>query len=909
MKDFVNHQDLKHQPSQETNTDVLFPSGSEALSSLLRAVEQSAETVVITDHHGRIEYVNSAFEKLTGYTKKEIIGATPRILKSGKHDAMFYEKLWRTVLGGGVFRGEIINRKKNGELYYSQEIITPVKDSKGNIAHFICSGRDITEDKMTHEALQVSEERYKLLFDGSPLPMWVFDVETLMFLTVNEAAIAHYGYTREEFLKMSILEIRPENEVAGLLMRIPAAIGTSVNNGIWTHRNKEGNFLKMEIVSHDLQFAGRKAKLIVAKDVTESMAAQEELKLLKTLIDSTNDTIEVIDPETGCFLNVNEKGCRDHGYTREEFLSMTVFDIDPEFTPEAWKQGLVELQKSGRRILESTHRRKDGTKFPVEVNVTLVQLDRNYLIAVVRDITERRNAAKALFKAEQKYRTIFENAMEGIFQSSREGRFLTANPSCARILGYSSAQELIDAAIDIERDFYVDSQQRVELKALLDKLGDVRGFESEVYKKDGTKIWISENVRAARDANGALLFYEGSIHDITKRRRAEQELHEKTQQLHQAQKMEAIGQLAGGVAHDFNNTLMALNGYCDLMLAQLSENDSLRPFVQEIQNLGSQGANLTRQLLAFGRKQVLCPTVLNINRSIEKMQDMLRRLIGENVELKTILADDLAYTKVDPGQIEQVVMNLTVNARDAMPDGGTLTIETRNVNLNQQDARQKNGNQESYVLLSIYDTGCGMDAATIARVFEPFYTTKPEGKGTGLGLSTVYGIVKQSDGHIAVESQINAGTVFNIYFPVCDAPSPKRFRGERDSDFSGNGRVVLLVDDNDLVRESLGAILQVKGFTVVSAKDGSSALSEVENKDLQVKLLISDIVMPGMTGVQLARTLLERDPEIRVLLMSGYTAENIADQLQSEPRIAFIQKPSSVSEILRTLQRLLIHCA
>jgi nitrogen-specific signal transduction histidine kinase/ActR/RegA family two-component response regulator len=401
-----------------------------------------------------------------------------------------------------------------------------------------------------------------------------------------------------------------------------------------------------------------------------------------------------------------------------------------------------------------------------------------------------------------------------------------------------------------------------------------------------------------------LTFYERQAQivlafDVTERRVLEE-------QLRQSQKLEAIGQLAGGIAHDFNNLLTVVTGYSDLTVRQLQAADPVRRNVEEIKKAGERAASLTRQLLAFSRKQVLQPKVLNINAVISDIEKMLRRLIGEDVGLKTIIASELGSIKADPGQIEQVLMNLAINARDAMPQGGKLTIEAENVYLNDEYARQHIAVKPGpYVMLAVSDTGTGMDEKTQAHIFEPFFTTKEAGKGTGLGLSTVYGIVKQSGGNIWVYSEVGRGTTFKIYLPRVDEGAQEYKRSAEVEEIFQGTETILLAEDEEMVRKLAREVLETYGYQVLEAANGREALLICERYKEPIHLLITDVVMPEMSGRELSDRLAQLRPEIKVLYMSGYTDNAIVHQGVLDEGANFIQKPFSPHTLAQKVRTVL----
>lgn len=882
--------------------------------------------------------------------------------------------------------------------------------------------------------------------------------------------------------------------------------------------------------------------------------AEEELResedRYRDLVEHSHDLICTHDLQ-GRILTVNAAASRISGFSENELLNMNLSDFLAPEVRDQFEKYLVDVRSKGTASGFLIILTKKGEKRIWEYHNSL-RLQNNSAPIVrgtAHDVTERR-------KAEAKYRSIFENSIEGIFQSTPEGRFLTANPALAHILGYESPEEMIQMIADMRTQLYVHTESLNELTHLLEQQDAVVGYQAQAYRKDGTKIWISEKIYAVRDKERKLLHYEGFIEDITQQRKAQEALSQSEErlrriaenvsevfwmsdpasteiyyvspayekvwgrtcqslyerptsfaeaihpddaqkamqeiekqstgesydheyrivrpdgsirwiwdrsfpvpnengqidriagvaqdvterkraenesresdrrfrdmlhnlelvagmldcdanitycndyllrltgwqreeiigrnwfdifapaelanemrsvyttllankpsawhyeneiltrsgsrkfirwnnsvlrsssgevigtasvgeditehklleaQLLQSQKLEAIGQLAGGVAHDFNNTLMAIGGYAELMLLELPEHHTQRKILSEILKSTGQGANLTRQLLAFSRRQVLSPKILDLNKSIVSMENMLRRLIGEDVNLVTLFGRELGFVCADPGQIEQVLMNLAVNARDAMPRGGTLTIQTENVCLNNEYAKQhlevKAGH---YVLLTVGDTGSGMSEEIISHVFEPFFTTKEEGKGTGLGLSTVYGIVKQSGGHITVGSRLAKGTVFKIYFPRQDANEVAFLSSQPvAADISGHGEVILLVDDNDSVRNALAQLLESKGYRVLPAGHGNEALELARRQAGPIHLLISDVVMPGMSGTELSRLLSKERLELKTLYMSGYAKDAIEKNGILDEGTAFMQKPATMRSLLAKIAELL----
>jgi signal transduction histidine kinase/CheY-like chemotaxis protein len=434
----------------------------------------------------------------------------------------------------------------------------------------------------------------------------------------------------------------------------------------------------------------------------------------------------------------------------------------------------------------------------------------------------------------------------------------------------------------------------------------VRNFEEEVIRKDGTR-WIYElSVSLIRNPEGKPIGFRGISRDITERKRAEKEMAALQEQLRESQKMEAIGRLAGGIAHDFNNLLTVIKGYSQLSLMELKEGDPLKGNIEEIQKGSQRAADLTRQLLAFSRRQVMEMKVLDLNTLLRDLDKMLRRIIGEDIELTTLLANDLGRVKIDPGQIEQVIMNLAVNAKDAMPSGGKLTIETANAVLDESYARNHADVKPGrYVMFSVSDTGVGMTPEVRERLFEPFFTTKQKGRGTGLGLSTVYGIVKQSGGNIWVYSEPGHGTTFKIYLSRVDEPLEQLREKTTREELLRGSETVLVVEDEEKVRKLTVEILGKQGYSVLDASQGDDALAISEKHKGPIHLILVDVVMPGISGTELTKRLAFLRPETKILYMSGYTDNAIVHHGVLEKGVNYIQKPFTIDELTRKVREAL----
>ena len=635
------------------------------------------------------------------------------------------------------------------------------------------------------------------------------------------------------------------------------------------------------------------------------------------------------------------------------------------------------------------------------------------------DISRRVKAEKALSASERQYRTLFENAPVGIYRTTPDGRILAANPALVTMLGFSSLEEL--ARRDLNTSGFEPQYARAQFMERIEKAGELAGLESPWRKKNGEVIHVRENARAIRGDSGQVLYYEGTVEDITQRKieqaeharlvtaieqfeeavvitnaagdieyvnpafsrmtgytreetlgknprilksdkqnpsfyrhlwitilrgqtwqgelinrrkdgtsytermnigpvrdargeishfiATKQDVSERKTleaQLQQAARIEAIGRLAGGVAHDFNNLLTVINGYADLLHQRFECDKEASAYLNEIQNAGERAAGLTRQLLAFSRRQVLAPQVLDLNQVVSNLEKMLTRLIGEHIQLRTVLHPALRRVKADPGQIDQVIMNLAVNARDAMPTGGQLTIETDNVELDEAFALSHPTVKPGlHVVLAVSDTGVGMVAEIRARIFEPFFTTKEQGKGTGLGLATVYGIVKQSEGSIWVESEPGQGTVFKMFLPAVNESPALRERVKAVTDSASGTETIMVVEDEEGVLSLIRLALGAAGYKVLEAGDPEHAVAICSDYDGPVHLLLTDVVMPKMSGPKVAEKVTALRPDIKVLYMSGYTDDSIVHHGVLSEGLPFIQKPFSPLSLRKKIRAVL----
>ena len=770
--------------------------------------------------------------------------------------------------------------------------------------------------------LRHSEAQYRRLIDTASEGIWIADARAHITYA-NQRLAEMLGYTVEEMIGRSAFEVLDDDTRAGMKVNWQRRLQGIEEQYDLRLIRKDGSALWVILSATPIrdeqgQVTGALAMLtdITRRKQTEEEKAQfaaqieEQRQRLNNIVASVPGVVWEAwgepDAATQRINFVSDYVETMLGYSVEEWLSTPNFwlsIVHPDDRERTARSAAADFA-SGKssNTLEFRWVAKDGRVLWVQ-SISAVITDHEGrpvgLRGVTIDISEGKRAEEAVKQAEEKYRSIFENAVEGIFQSTADGRFISVNPAMARILGYESPEELIAHRTDIGTQHYVDENSRAVLEPMLTAHGVAVGYECEVYRKDRSKIWTVENVRAIRDEGGAALYYEGSIEDITERKTLEEHVR-------QSQKLEAIGMLAGGIAHDFNNLLTVIGGYSDLTLARLREEDPLRSNISEVKKAAERAAGLTRQLLAFSRKQVLQPKVLDLNAVVSELEKLLRRLIGEDIGFRTALESSLGSVKADPGQIEQIIMNLAVNARDAMPRGGKLTIETQNVDLDEYYAKRHIAVIPGpYVMLAVSDTGTGIDQETQARIFDPFFTTKEAGKGTGLGLSTVYGIVKQSGGNIWVYSEVGRGTTFKVYLPRVDEGAQEYKRGAETEGAIQGAETVLVAEDEEMVRKLACKVLEMTGYQVLEAANGSTALLICERHKEPIHLVITDVIMPEMSGRELADRLAQLRPEMKVLYMSGYTDNAIVHHGVLDEGASFIQKPFATHALARKVREVL----
>lgn len=736
---------------------------------LSASLEAAANAIVLTDVNGNLEWVNTAFSELTGYSREEALGKNPReLVKSGKQSQEFYEELWDTILSGRVWRGELINRRKDGSLYIEEESITPVRNQNGEIGHFIAVKQDISERKRVETASQESELRYRSLFENNKVVMLLIDPEDGAIVDANHAAVGFYGWSREALKGKKISEINTLSP-AEVQLEMERAKNEERTHFIFRHRLANGRIRDVEVSSGPVYLEGRALLYSTVFDVTEQKEAEQE---------------------------------------REQLLA--------------------QVQVQAEQV----------TQIVYSVPVGVCLLDAN-------------------------------------------GRVLMANPRAEAKLSFLANVSVGETLMNLgERP----------LASLLTSpsLGEWHSVE-----KNGRIFQvIAQPLESGPISQGWVLV----IWEVTEQRMIQR-------QLQHQERLAVVGQLAAGIAHDFNNILAVIVLYAQNLQKSKKLSEIEKNRLNVIDQQARRASQLVQQVLDFSRQSVMIAKPLDILPLLKEEVKLLQRTLPEHIAIKLEYAEKTSFVQADPTRLQQVVMNLALNARDAMPDGGSLLIEVDRINVpNQKQAplpQMKSGN---WLRLRVSDTGTGIDPNLLDHVFEPFFTTKEPGQGTGLGLAQVHGIVGQHDGHITVESQLSVGTTFTIYLPAFEAQLLQLTNdGEELVIPHGNGELILIVEDSTPLREALTEVLTSWNYTVVAAEDGLEAFELLKTSAQEIRLVISDMVMPKMGGVALLWAMQDGGWSIPVIFLTGHPINNEEADLQRENVVKIMLKPLDMKELAETL--------
>ncbi|HEU6447230.1 MAG TPA: PAS domain S-box protein [Verrucomicrobiae bacterium] len=1015
--------------------------------------ENSVDVLSVLDPNGVVIYKSPSVKNVLGYESQELTGHScfkfihPDDV--GKVQEAF-ESLLNQPANAVTIQYRYLH--KDGSWRYL-EVMGQNRLSDPHIQGVVVNSRDVTDRWRVAEELRSSEKHYRLLFQANPNPMWVFDLETLQFLEVNEAAIQHYGYTHEEFLNMTIMDIRPPEKNG---RRKNPTLDFSDRGVTWRHRRKDGSLIDVEVIWSPMVFHNRFAALTMASDVTERRRVEhrnaifsklshrmsgattpaeaamiicdaadglfiwddfaldlysperdevfsllnittvdgqrveipasaqpkaanalvrrvisrgaellssveskdqlastmlvpirkgervigilfvqnhlpgsysaQDLEVLQTLADQCGGALErlrhqselreteqrfrdlfenspdaiFVEDMDGTVLDANFAACILNGMTRDQLIGKNAIrDLVPFKSREQAQKMFQQLAAGKLSWAEGESLAADGRVTPVEVRASRIDYaGKPALLLHVRDCSERRATETALQSSEMLFRSVWENSADGMRLTDENGIIVAANDAYSKLVGLTEA-ELKDKPFTI---VYAESEDRETMLAHhrehFAMRQPERKFERRYTLHTGKSVMLQIN-DSFIEARGQPLLMVSLFRDVTMQRRLEE-------QLRQSQKMEAIGQLAGGVAHDFNNILTVIHGHASLLLMNNLDDTAARS-AQQVVQAAERAAGLTRQLLAFSRRQLIQPKRLDMNKIVGNMSDMLGRLLGEDIALQLNYSASPAIVEADAGMMEQVLLNLAVNARDAMPRGGRLSVRISVVEINEAHVQKHpEARAGKFVCISKSDTGSGIAPENISRIFEPFFTTKEVGKGTGLGLATVYGIVKQHQGWLEVESTIGKGSTFRVYIPFVGETNGEAEKPTTQLTIRGGEEAILLVEDERPVRELVARVLQKYGYKIFHAGTGAEAMEVWDQHRNEIHLLLTDLVMPGeMNGRDLAEKLWAETPELKVIFTSGYSADIVGKDFKLEPEVNFLQKPYHPQTLALTVRRCL----
>lgn len=906
--------------------------GREWLRTTLYSI---GDAVITTDAQGRVREMNPVAESLTGWTEADAAGRPFAEVfvafneDSGEPIADPVARILRDGVTIGLANHTLLRARHGAECPIADSG-APIRGRDGRLLGAVIVFRDQTSERAQMRALEESERRHRELFAANPHAMWIYDEESLAFLDVNAAAIARYGYSREEFLAMTLADIRPPEEVAALLADVAAVPEGFEGGRRWRHRRRDGSLLTVEISSHPVPWPGRRARVVLVHDVTAQAALETRLQwqaqmltrlasreplhtLLEelatfvcTLCPGVMSTVMLFDAEAGVLRPAASHGvpeevqaaatptpvadltgvCGTAAARRAPFVVADI-DHDPAFTAYLPVTKRFGLRAAWSHPFFDTRGRLLGTAAmyacdprpptPAETDVA------SFAATLAGVMVERSRNLDALNEREAQLRLIFENEPECVKVLDRNGRLLEMNPAGLRLIEADSIEQVRGADVG----GLVTAEYRDAFAALTRDVaaGGEGRLEFEIVGLKGTRRWLETHAAPLRDAQGRITAVLGITRDVTERKAL-------AAQLLQSQKLESVGRLAGGVAHDFNNMLGVIQGQTELALQDAPPGSLLESGLQEVLKAAQRSAQLTRQLLAFARREPSTPRAVDLNLRVKDMVGMLARLIGEGVTVSWQPGDGVWPVRIDPGQFDQVLTNLIVNARDAMGGAGHLTVSTANTTRPAVDGAPAG----DYVELTVRDTGAGMDAATRARIFEPFFTTKPTGQGTGLGLSTVYGIVRQHGGAIEVDSSPGDGATFRLYLPrTAELPAGLSDAAAMSAPPGGRG-TILLVEDEPALLALTGRVLRRDGYTVLAAASPVEAEGVVSRHDGPIDLLLTDMVMPGMNGRELWRRVREVRPSMRCLIMSGYSHDGMEGATDLD--VVTLHKPFAMDELI-----------
>ena len=855
----------------------------------------------VTDHRGQFRWGNRNWEAYTGVSFDGAQGPSwPEL--SHPEDAAVVRTQWeRGTAQGEPFEMELRCRRHDGQYHWVLVRVAPLEGPPAQSPMWVGTSVEIDELKQAQQELHRSQRDLADFFDNAAIALHSVDRNGTI-LRANQAELDLLGYLREEFVGRNIADFHVDQDVIQDILR-RLTLGEVLHDYPARLRCRDGSvkhvLIDSSVLFEDGEFAHTRC---FTRDVTSQRAIQESAARLAAIVTSSSDAI-IGKTLSGVVTSWNAAAERIFGYTAAEMVGDSIYRIVPPELHDAEQQLLEQIARGvPLEMAETIRLGKNAHPVHVSVSVSPIRDPQDRVIgasSIMRDVTERKRAQEMLTQSQERLQMALKAARMGTWHWDVGANALTWDDGLERLYDLAPGERITSFEQFLQR-VHPDDRAFVEqsVERALEGWGGL-DYEFRIVLPNGRVRWLADQGRLVRDADGKVVSLTGVCLDVTERKQVEE-------RLRQAQRMESVGQLAGGIAHEANNMMSVVLGCADYVLQRSDLSEPVRQDVEQIWRAAKRTAGVTQQLLAFSRRQVLQPQVLDLNATVRELEPILVRTLGEGSSLRLHLSPSLGKVRADPGQLEQVLLNLTLNARDAMSDGGRLTIETMNVEL---DARYVAGKPVEtlqageYAALIVTDTGHGMDQETLGRIFEPFFTTKGVGEGTGLGLSTVYGIVKQSGGFIWAYSEPGLGTTFKLYFPLIAPVAPS----EEVTVPAAPGHpeeVVLVAEDEPMVRSVMARTLRDSGYTVLEASNGREALDLLEQRGGAVNLVVADVVMPGMGGREMTARLAERWPQVPVLFTSGYTGLDVVRRGLLEEGREFLQKPLAPEALIRKVRQL-----
>lgn len=874
---------------------------SEDMRLMSAALEQAPACVVVTDREGAIQYVNPRFVELSGYRLEEVLGKNPRMLQSGLTPHQVYRSLWAELVAGRTWAGEFCNKKKSGELYWESAVIAPVVAQDGTVTHYVAVKQDITQQKKAELAAEESHRRFQKAFQSSPIPMVLSTLEDGRVLEANQAALWTLGFTNDDLSGRTTVDAAmwPSVEARMKIMRHVRQEG-SIQDVVLHVRRRDGREIELLASFDRMDMGGEDCVLVHLLDMTEQRRAEQAVKEseanYRMMFQGNPQPMWAYEVDTLQFLAVNDAAVHSYGYSAEEFLRMKSTDLLPEEDAARMQGRLVNGSRGVDEVGVWRHRKKDGSIVDAQITSHAMYFDGSRArVEIVQDVTERLRTERSLQRSEDRLRRLFEDTPVGIVVADGNGLISSCNGAFARMFGYSSPEEV--RGIDLRK--FQTTEGTID--QMLHRAKEAQLIQNEEFmlaKRDGKPIDVLANIVGRFDEHAHCVGIQAYFIDESAQKALERQL------IH-AQKMESLGTLAGGIAHDFNNVLGIIFAHLSLLPLTIGQSEKFSAAIDAMSKASERGAGLVRQLMTFARMNEPARELVRVVDIIDEIASLLRETFPKVITFERTIEGPSPVINADPTQMHQILLNLCVNARDAMvPCGGTIRIHTCSWSGPELSHRLPEAEGGDYAEITVSDTGCGIGEDVIPRIFEPFFSTKPKGRGTGLGLSTVYGIVKAHHGFIDVESTVGKGTKFHLFLPATPLPSSGPVTPPPKTEIPHGKETLLLVDDEESLREAFRAVLESRGYRVLCASDGEEAIHIFSEHAHSINLVLTDFGLPRRSGLEVVAHVKKIDPSVKVIVVTGYLDAEQRAQLRDLKVDAIMMKPTKPGQVVQQVRTL-----